>query len=190
MKKRKLAAAFLSACLLGGCMKSVRLNERGIVRALGIDLPASGGCRLTMQINLPSGEDAADKPLVIEEEGRTITDALARAAVSQGKQLFLGDCRLIVLGQALAQMDASPALDFLNTNSMITPSATVLLAEGTANEILGIQEKAPRLEGLFLCPEMRLTVRRISPQPPCSAGRLFYSPKNRDREHPNTRMKD
>ncbi len=151
MKKRKLAAAFLSACLLGGCMKSVRLNERGIVRALGIDLPASGGCRLTMQINLPSGEDAVDKPLVIEEEGRTITDALARAAVSQGKQLFLGDCRLIVLGQALAQMDASPALDFLNTNSMITPSATVLLAEGTANEILGIQEKAPRLdaEGLI-----------------------------------------
>ncbi len=147
--KLTAAAAMLSVCLLSGCMKSVRLNERGIVHALGIDPQEAGGYRLTMQLSLPSGEE--DKPLVIEERGDTITDALARAAVSQGKQLFLGDCRLIVVGQELAQIDASPALDFLNTNSLINPSATVLLAEGSANELLGMQKKAPQLdaEGLI-----------------------------------------
>lgn len=56
---RRIAALCAILVLLAGCVPSVRLNERGVVQAIGIDLAEEGGYRATMQVREAVGAAAA-----------------------------------------------------------------------------------------------------------------------------------
>lgn len=79
---RRIAALCAILVLLAGCVPSVRLNERGVVQAIGIDLAEEGGYRVTMQVREAvdgagganqSPDDA--KTMLVEETGRTMNRA-------------------------------------------------------------------------------------------------------------------
>ena len=136
---RRIAALCAILVLLAGCVPSVRLNERGVVQAIGIDLAEEGGYRATMQVREAVGaaaganqspEDA--KTMLVEETGATMTELLARASATQGRQLFLGSVRVIVFGQEAARAGAEGPLGFFNSNHQISPATLVAVAEGEA----------------------------------------------------------
>lgn len=154
---RRIAALCAILVLLAGCVPSVRLNERGVVQAIGIDLAEEGGYRVTMQVREAvdgagganqSPDDA--KTMLVEETGRTMTELLARASATQGRQLFLGSVRVIVFGQEAARAGAEGPLGFFNSNHQISPATLVAVAEGEAGELIRAGEKDPALsaEGL------------------------------------------
>ncbi|WP_308753724.1 Ger(x)C family spore germination protein [uncultured Anaerotruncus sp.] len=154
---RRIAAICATLLLLAGCVPSVRLNERGVVQAIGIDLAEEGGYRATMQVREAVGttaganqspEDA--RTVLVEETGATITELLARASATQGRQLFLDSVRVIVLGQEAARAGVEGPLGFFNSNHQISPATLVAVAEGEAGELIRAGEKDPALsaEGL------------------------------------------
>lgn len=157
MKKLISAATvllLLGCCmsLLGGCMRSIQLNERAIVQAIGIDLAESGGYRMTMQAKevleaaaAPNQSGESGKTVIIEREGGNMTDMIAGASVTQGRQLFLGSMKVVVIGEKLAQKGVGGVMNFLNSSQQIAPSVLVVVARGEAGELIKAVEKNPAL---------------------------------------------
>ncbi len=138
----KMAIWCLCCLLLTGCMKGVRLNERGIVEAVAVDLTEEGEYLVTMQVCEANSDVAAPKEeaqqcVVVEETAETLIQAISDASISQGKQMFLGSCKLVLLGETLVSENLEPVLEFLNGNHQIDPACSVLVSRDTeAGEIL------------------------------------------------------
>lgn len=171
---RRIAALCGVLLLLAGCVPSVRLNERGVVQAIGIDLAEGGGYRVTMQVREAVGASAGAnqspenaQTLLVEEIGSTMTELLTRASATQGRQLFLGSVRVIVLGQEAARAGVEGPLSFFNANHQISPAAFVAVAEGEAGELIRAGEKDPTLSAEGLADVLK------------SAGKGGFSPPSR-----------
>lgn len=117
-----------------GCVRSVRLSGRAVVQAMGIDF-RDGTYVATMRLYGLSG-GGPDGAETVSAQGTTLTALLADAAVRQGKQLFLGNTRMIVFGSSLAVSGVNDALQFLNSYHQLSPSTQVAVALGEAAELL------------------------------------------------------
>ncbi len=129
-------------CLCSGCIPSTELNERAIVQAIGVDLTESG-YRVAMQIFSPGGGSGSaevnigqQNAKMITAEGKTVSDAVRQATLKQGKQIFYGHNRLLVLGKSAVKKGVSDILPFFNAGYQSRPSIHVIVAENTAEEIL------------------------------------------------------
>ena len=56
---RRIAALMLALVMLTGCVQSVKLNERGVVQTIGIDLNEDGFYRVTLQVREAVGTSGA-----------------------------------------------------------------------------------------------------------------------------------
>lgn len=152
MKKIIVAVAVAASLLLGGCMSSIRLNERGIVQVIGVDMTKDGGYKLTMQAKevleasaTPNQSGEAGKTIVVEREGKNLTDIIAGASVAQGRQLFLGSMKVVVIGESSARNGIDGIVNFLNASQQIAPSVIVVVAKGEAGELVKAVDKNPAL---------------------------------------------
>lgn len=106
--RRWMAVVLLFAVLLCGCMQSVELKERGIVQAIGVDYD-DGFYTVTLQIFNPqsTGQTSFDASKlnnkVIQVQGSSISDALRRATLQNGRKMFLGNNKIIVIGRETAE---------------------------------------------------------------------------------------
>lgn len=140
---KKLFALFAASCLLlSGCIPSVELNDRAIVQAIGVDRSADG-YRLTLQIFFPDGaggqtgvDASKQNAKIISAEGKTMADAIQTATLKQGKQIFYGHNRLIIIGEETAKDGIDDILPFFNNGYQSRPSVDVMIAEGNAEDIL------------------------------------------------------
>lgn len=137
-----LAACSVLLILCPGCMKMVRLKDRAIVQAAGVDYQ-DGKYRLTLQYFVPEGsggQTAVDVSKsngnIIEAEGDTLTEAVANASLSQGKQIFFGNNRVIVIGKEMAQRDIQTPINFFNANQQLHPSVYLFVSQEDAREIV------------------------------------------------------
>lgn len=105
--------------------------------------------------------------MLVEETGATMTELLARASATQGRQLFLGSVRVIVFGQEAARAGAEGPLGFFNSNHQISPATLVAVAEGEAGELIRAGEKDPALSAEGLADVLE------------SAGKAGFSPPSR-----------
>lgn len=141
--KRKIVGLILTLfwlSLLGGCIPSVELTQRAIVQAIGVDT-AGEKYRVTLQIFFPEGGDSGidagkQNAKVISVEGETISDAIQVATLQQGKKIFYGHNRLLIIGEETAKNGIREILPFFNNAYQTRPSTDVMIAEGTAEEIL------------------------------------------------------
>ena len=115
-----LITALLFLC--SGCIPSVELNERAIVQAIGVDT-VKGGYRVSLQIFSPGGGDGPTEinagqqnAKMITAEGKTISDAIQQATLEQGRQIFYGHNRLLVIGESTVKKGISDILPFFNLN--------------------------------------------------------------------------
>ncbi|MCI9406478.1 MAG: hypothetical protein HFK04_06155, partial [Oscillospiraceae bacterium] len=137
MKKwRILLLAFLLA-LFTGCVRSVQLNERAIVQAIGLD-KENGQYILTLQIFDPEGEEGDETAggKILRAQGKTISQAMRKANLQQGQEIFLGHTKLLILGQEIAQEGVETAIDYFGADPQFRPTVDVLLAETKAEDIL------------------------------------------------------
>lgn len=155
---RRIAALVLTLVMLTGCVQSVKLNERGVVQTIGIDLNEDGFYRVTLQVReavgtsgAPNQPDESSKSIVVEETGRTLTEVFTRASVTQGRQMFLGSVQIIVLGEEMVAAGIDGILDFLNSNHQISPTTAIVVARGEAGELVqaGRDDPALSADGLL-----------------------------------------
>ena len=142
---RGLAVALTMSCLLSGCIPSVQLNKRAIVQAIGVDT-GDEGYRITLQIFFPDGGDSGidvgkQNAKLITAEGKTISDALQNATLKQGKKIFYGHNRLLVIGKQAAENGIQDILPFFNSGYESRPSTSIMMAETTAEDVLATNIK-------------------------------------------------
>lgn len=131
----------LISFLLSGCLRSMQLNERALVQAIGIDLEGTD-IHLTLQIFSPSSSskigvsEAAENAKIISSSGKSIIEAMENAARMQGKQLFIGHNRIIVIGRSMAVRGIKEELNYFSTASTMRHNAKLLVCDGTAQSVL------------------------------------------------------
>ena len=144
--------------LLSGCMPSVRLNDRAVVQAVAVDRTEDGYYRATIQLAEviggsagPNQPESAKEELVIEETGRTMTELFTQASVHQGKQLFLGSLRFLLVGEEAARSGMEEMLGFFNANHQVQPTLAVAVATGEAGDIIyaGQEESIFTADGMM-----------------------------------------
>ncbi len=127
--------------ILTGCINSEQLNERMLIQAVGVDR-IDGVIEITLQVYAPatqggSGISAtADNAKIVKASGATVTDALQTATLTQGKTVFMGHNRILVLGRDLAENEILSTLDYFSSNSSSRHNISVVIADDKASDIL------------------------------------------------------
>jgi len=133
----------LPVCLLlCSCIRTVNLQDRAIVQAVGVDIE-NGQYAITLQVFSPDGsggqtivDPTKQNSRVITCYGKTVAEALEETSISQGKVFFMGHNRLIVLGESCKKRNLKEILDFFVTSGESRADVKVMASEGEAYDIL------------------------------------------------------
>lgn len=149
--------AILPLLLLTGCIQGVQTSELALVEAVGIDRTSDGQLQLTLQIFAPRGSGSAtaidsskNNSAILTATGNTLSEAVETANRMQGKTMFLGHNRVIVLGQSLVTESIQPILSFFDRSENTRQNARVLVSAVSAQEIVstGLQQGILSAESL------------------------------------------
>lgn len=143
MKKKLflLTLALISSTFFTGCLPTVQLNQRALVQAVGIDWE-DNKIKLTMQVFSPNtggGSNigaSVENAKIIQASGANLTEAMQNATLTQGKKLFIGHNRIIIIGANLAKKGLKQELTYLTTNAEARKNVSVVIAENKASDIL------------------------------------------------------
>lgn len=137
-----LSLILISVLLFTSCLNPVQLSQRAIVQAVGVDLEDDGQLKLTLQVFAPAvngggGISAtADNAKIIEAKGETVSQAVQNATLVQGKQLFVGHNRVIIIGAELAKKGLNPILSYFSSSPYSRQSVQLIMAKDRADAIL------------------------------------------------------
>ena len=145
-KKIKLLCLLsLLLVLLTGCWDNKELKNIDVVTSLGLDaVPTETGSNPT-EIQVTIETLKPDKALEVGNkdsskyfigQGESILDAIHQVYQKGAKTLSWPHNRLIVLGNDLVQQPADAYLDYLVRSYEIRPTALLVLAQETAQELL------------------------------------------------------
>lgn len=146
VKALLLLTLIFSQCLFfSGCLSPVQLNRQAIVQGIGIDYQ-DGKYRLTFQVFSPSGSSggsnigaSADNAKLISSEGASVSEAVQNGVRVQGKELFIGQNRIIIIGLEAAKHDLTETVSYLGTNAASRQNAHVVLSATTAEEVMSMK---------------------------------------------------
>jgi spore germination protein len=144
-KKLQRYLLFLAFILMtmSGCYDSEDIDRRIIVNPIGVDLNSDG--RLLLTIRSPvAKQNQEGSSSYISQRGFITRSALAKGIFPafldiQGRYertLFVGQCRSVVFGEALAKRGLKPHLDFFNRLPTFPPNAYIMVAKPSAEKIL------------------------------------------------------
>lgn len=124
------AAAVAILCVtLTGCNRT-EVAERAFVEAIGLD---RDGETLTASFQVLDAEKNTIIPYVLTGRGKTFTEAFGNAEQGQVKKLFLGHCKVIILGEGISGVGTE--LEYFLNSSRISPGVKLALAEGKAESL-------------------------------------------------------
>jgi len=139
--------------LLSGCWNRRELSNLSIVQGIGIDKIEDDQMSITVQILKPgsmkgkSSEGSGEKAtLTLTSTGKDIQDALRNATTESDRKLYLGQMKIIVIGEEAAKMGIGPLLDLFNRDQEDRRTRFLFIAHGKAKDILEAehaQEKLP-----------------------------------------------
>lgn len=111
------AAAVCGVLLFGGCA-STELGERAIIQAASVDIYDGVYTVNALLFNSDgsSGEKvdpAGENVIKVTGSGDTFTAAVDDISVTDGREIYMSENRLLILGSGFAQEDLSPVLECL-----------------------------------------------------------------------------
>ncbi len=157
MKKLIIIAAIALFCC--GCTDSTELGEKAIVQLAAIDY-SGGSYTLNALLFSSGGEiDAAQSNVIkVTGSGSTLGEAVEQLSLADGKEVYMSEAKLLVLGGGFRQKDAASALAVLNRDmrcSLNTPvcfcESAELLADLEFTEgITSAQKPVDMIENAYL----------------------------------------
>lgn len=140
---------------LGGCWSRHELDTLGIVMGIGLDQPeASDKVKITAQIVKPGdiksskqagGGGGAEAFWNVENTGNTVFSALSDLANRSSRKLFFPHNQVLIFGRSLAEKGIRKYIDFFARNPETRVNIFVLVAQGTAGELLNVK---PELDNI------------------------------------------
>ena len=156
-KKRKatlLPLLLFIPLIMTGCWDSVEIENRSYVVAIGIDMEED---EFAVTLSVPlfeQGTDTeSDTPGFLQTAtGKTITEALKELDAQSDNTLYYGQAKVLVLGNDVLKNSetTNSVINALKHNNEIDLRINVLIAEGTAKEILEAHPPGETLPGLFV----------------------------------------
>ncbi len=131
-----LITLLLSAIFFTNDFGLIDIEKTAIVTAIAID-QTDDEYSVSMEIAVPeSNKLAENKKALLSGKGKTVSGAIRDMGDTSGWYPKLYFCNLIILGQSVAQNNVIKVLDYFAKTLRIQDSATVVLAENTAKELL------------------------------------------------------
>ncbi|HIZ55945.1 MAG TPA: Ger(x)C family spore germination protein, partial [Firmicutes bacterium] len=191
LKIRRLLSVMSLVCLLcafTGCrsMGGIELKDRSIIQAIGIDKDGDQ-FKISLQAFSPQGEGgqtaidiSKSNAIVITGTGKTISEALVNAGLRQGKTIFFGHNRLVVLGEEMAKEGIEPIWSYFNADNYLRPNMYIIIAKGmTAEEIIS----AKISEGILSAENIENAIKRSIEQGNIVRARFLDLLTNRENRH-------
>ena len=140
MKKAKfilLAIVGLFTFFFSSDFGLIDVEKTSIITAIGIDKEGDEYL-LTAQIAVPEATDtnAENQKAEISAKGKTIGEALKNTGDVSGWFPKLAFCNLIIIGNGLSNTNVISVLDYFAKTLRVQDSATVILAQDKAQELL------------------------------------------------------
>lgn len=131
--------------LFNSCVGADALDEIAIVQSIGIDLEDDDMISLTLQIYSPQGAGSStaidaskNNSSIIKTKGDTISKAIQNATTLQGKNIFTGNNRIVVIGRSFAEKGLEQLFSYFNRSALTRQNTQVLMADGKASDIVGV----------------------------------------------------
>ena len=126
---------FLTACQL-----QIPLGQRLLVQGVGVDWSEEEGYTATLQVNEVQ-QDSGNGIAVYTAKGETVLEAVRNVSSQNGKiPLYFHDLT-VVLGEEAAKYGLSQMLDYFLRNADIPSASILLVARGTAQEMLSAKKE-------------------------------------------------
>lgn len=160
-----LALLLLLSLLLSGCWDRKEVEDMGFVLALGVDRGPDGQVVLTAQIAVPraiagggggtgggGGGGGGDAPPVVVEkvEQRTFFEGIRDLETFTNRRISLVHLREVIFGREMAQSGLFEAMGVLTRLRELRQTVMLMMAEGTAEEILRLHPVMERDPSLYL----------------------------------------
>lgn len=145
-----------------GCWNRRELDELGIVVGAGLDkTPGEEGLDLTAQLVKPgsksgtsqskqNGGGGTDSVWNIKSTGKTVFEAVREMTHFSSRKLFWSHNNVIIIGEDLAREGVRDHLDYFLRNEETYPTAWVMVARGTAADILQAQPPLEKIQALSI----------------------------------------
>lgn len=142
--KKKALLSFLCICILlfllplGGCSDAIELNERVLVKGIGIDV-RDGIYEITLHLfdAEASGESAPDDINVVSSTGRSVFEAIDNLSLKTGKEGLFSQNLILVIGEDTAVEGVYRIIDSFVRYYEARPTVPILIAHGcTARELM------------------------------------------------------
>ncbi|MGE5597873.1 MAG: hypothetical protein ACM3XS_00660, partial [Bacteroidota bacterium] len=132
----RAAAIVLSALALAGC-GGRELQDRAFVVAAAVDLTARGVALSLFTPGRPNGGTEEGSPVLerIAENGTTFAGAWRVLQAGRSRQLYLGTCRLLLLGEEYARRRSVTALLRRFLRAGVSRSVSVAVVRGRATTV-------------------------------------------------------
>lgn len=132
----RLLSAGLLTLLLSGCMGAVPIDRRMLVQAVAIDWQDEQ-YQVTLQIFSPEGrEGETGSPELCSVSGPDLEECVRSFRLETGQEPFLGNCRLVILGEAAARQQTGEIMDTLLSDHELRPGTPLCLTAGQAAGLL------------------------------------------------------
>ncbi len=146
----KKLPCILCCLFLCGCMEATELKDRTIIEAVGIDREGEGYALIFQQYQPKESQspgEAGGKSKPVTSTGSTISEAIDRVTHHNGNQVFLGNSTYIVIGEELAREGIFQELQYFNGEGELSPSVTLLIADGKASDLISAQAQSSESGG-------------------------------------------
>jgi len=144
-----------------GCAQARELNSLIIVMGIGMDVDTEteGNVKIIAQIVLPQkvasgGESSSGgegKAFVnLSSSSKNTFDAVREYTHSITGKLYISHNQIIVIGRELAERGISHSLDFFVRAKEMRPTVNFLIADTTAEEVLGAQTEMNMMPAIYI----------------------------------------
>lgn len=152
-KKWKQAIVILESALIlflfSGCWNYHELETYSIVSGMAIDKGENGyKYHVTFECMKMSGggKSGQIEPLLIEEDGNSVFDAVRSTVRESDKKLYFNHCKILVLGSEVAQDGIKSAVDWVKRDAEPRITVDMLVSKSkTAEEILRVKPQSGQL---------------------------------------------
>lgn len=145
---RKLALIvniFVILFCFNSCVGADALSEIAIVQSIGIDLLEDNSIGLTLQIYSPQGagsntaiDASKNNSSIIKTKGDSLSNAIQNATTLQGKNIFTGNNRIVVVGSDFAKEGLQEMFSYFNRSALTRQNTQVLMSKTKASDIVGV----------------------------------------------------
>lgn len=128
--KRMLLALLVPMVLLTGCSDTTELADRAVIQALAVD--CEKGVYRVSALMFSSGDtiDASQENVIkVTGEGAALSEAVDKISLIDGKEIFLRETKLLILGSGFENADVINVLNTLYFDMRCSLNLSVCCAE-------------------------------------------------------------